>query len=235
MEHGIHELTAAYALDALDAEERTAYEAHLSGCEPCRKELSSFWEVTAALALESTGPEPAPELRERILASVRAEPQNVVLLRRRPAYTPMRMLGAVAAVAAVVAIALGAWALTLNGRLGNANERLAAERTSLSIVSDPSARTVALAKGEGKLVVASGGKAVMIVDGLSRAPSGKTYELWVIMGTTPKRAGLFHGGGRSVVGVDEAVGKDAYVAVTLERAGGVDAPTTTPIVASAPL
>ena len=40
------------------------------------------------------------------------------------------------------------------------------------------------------------------------------------MGTTPKRAGLFRGGGRSVVPVDGTVRKDAVVAVTLERAGG---------------
>ena len=31
METGIHELTAAYALDALEPEERVAYEAHLPG------------------------------------------------------------------------------------------------------------------------------------------------------------------------------------------------------------
>jgi len=42
METGIHELTAAYALDAFDPGERSAYEAHLAGCERCRKELASF-------------------------------------------------------------------------------------------------------------------------------------------------------------------------------------------------
>jgi len=36
MEAGIHELTAGYALDALDPDERRAYEAHLAGCERCR-------------------------------------------------------------------------------------------------------------------------------------------------------------------------------------------------------
>ena len=39
MEAGIHELTAGYALDALDPDERSAYEAHLAGCEQCRHEL----------------------------------------------------------------------------------------------------------------------------------------------------------------------------------------------------
>ena len=33
MEAGIHELTAGYALDALEPGERSAYEAHLPDCE----------------------------------------------------------------------------------------------------------------------------------------------------------------------------------------------------------
>jgi anti-sigma-K factor RskA len=235
MESGIHELTAGYALDALEPEERRSYEEHLESCERCREELTSFWETTAALALAATGPEPSPELRGRILAGARAEPQNVVSLRRRTLLTPVRAMTAVAAVAAVVAVALGAWAVALHGRLGDANDRLALERGNLSVLSDPSARNVSLARGNGRLVVAAGGRAVMVVDGLARAPAGKTYEVWVIEGTTPTRAGLFSGGGRSVVGVDHAVGRDAVVAVTLERAGGADAPTTTPVVASQPV
>jgi anti-sigma-K factor RskA len=235
MESGIHELTAGYALDALDPEERRSYEEHLERCERCREELTSFWETTAALALATTGPEPSPELRDRIVAGARAEPQNVVPLGRRTLLTPVRDASAVAAVAAVVAVALGAWAVSLHGRLGHANGRLALELGNLSVLSDPSARNVSLAKGKGRLVVAPGGRAVMVLEGLGRAPAGKTYEVWVIKGTTPTRAGLFSGGGRSVVGVDRTVGRDTIVAVTLEHAGGADTPTTTPVVASQPV
>jgi anti-sigma factor RsiW len=235
METGIHELTAGYALDALDAEERAAYEEHLPACDRCREELASFWTVTSSLALAATGPDPRPELRERILAEARAERQNVIPLRRRPVITRLHAVAAVAAVAAVVATAFGIWAASLHGRLGDANDKLAAERSSLSVVSDPGARFVSFAKGDGRLVVAPGGNAVMIVNGLAPAPSGRTYEVWVIRGTTPTRAGLFQGGARSVVPVQGKVGKDAVVAVTLERQGGVDAPTTTPVVASQPV
>jgi anti-sigma-K factor RskA len=235
MQAGIHDLTAGYALDALDAEERSAYEAHLAGCERCREELASLWEATAALALAATGPEPGPGLRDRILASARAERPNVVPLRRRPLVTPARVAAAAAGIAAAVAVGLGLWAASLHGRLGTANDRLAAEQARLSVVADPAARTVALAKGDGRLVVAPGGRAVMIVDGLAAAPPGKTYELWIIRGTTPARAGLFAGGGRSVVPVQGTVGGDAVVAVTLERSGGADRPTTTPVAASQPV
>ena len=52
-------------------------------------------------------------------------------------------------------------------------------------------------------------------------------------GDTPVRAGVFDGGGaRDVVPVDEPVDSGLVVLVTVEDEGGVDAPTTTPIVAS---
>jgi anti-sigma factor RsiW len=231
---GIHELTAGYALDALDPDERSAYEEHLPGCERCQEELAAFGDVTGAVALAAVGPTPDPALRERILESVRAESQNVVPLSGRR-HVPARTVGAFAAIAAVVAIALGLWAVSLHNRLGAANDRLAAQEHIAAIVSDPSARTVPLAKGDGKLVVTPDGRAVMVVDGLQPPQQGKTYELWVIRGTAPTRAGLFEGGDRSVVAIDGKVGKDAVVAVTLEPAGGVDAPTSTPVAASQPV
>ena len=45
----VHELTAGYALDALEPAERERYEAHLGSCEHCRDELEGFWEVSGAL------------------------------------------------------------------------------------------------------------------------------------------------------------------------------------------
>ena len=123
MEAGIHELTAGYALDALDPDERSAYEAHLTHCEQCQQELASFWTTTEALAVAASGPEPSPALRERILADIRAEPlQNVVPFEpRRRRVAPV--LGAVAAVAAVVALGIGLWASNLSSELDDARAR----------------------------------------------------------------------------------------------------------------
>ena len=60
--------------------------------------------------------------------------------------------------------------------------------------------------------------------------SGKTYEAWVIAkGSAPRPAGLFSGGGNTMVHLRGTVPPHAVVAVTVERAGGVSAPTTTPI------
>ena len=54
----LHELTAAYALDALDADNRQAFETHLRECERCRAELGELADTVGALAYASEGPAP---------------------------------------------------------------------------------------------------------------------------------------------------------------------------------
>jgi anti-sigma-K factor RskA len=237
METGIHELTAGYALDALDADERRAYEAHLAGCEHCQQELESFWTTTEALAVAASGPQPSTALRERILADVRAEPrQNVIPLEPRRRRTAP-VLGAVAAVAAVVALAVGLWASNLSSDLDDTRAALERERAAAAVLADTGARSVALAEGEGRLVVGQDGQAVLVVDGLGPAPAGKTYELWIAAeGGDPVPAGVFPGAdGREIALVEGTVDAGEVVLVTVEQAGGVDAPTSEPIVGTEPI
>ena len=237
METGIHELTAGYALDALDADERRAYEAHLAGCEHCQQELESFWTTTEALAVAASGPQSSTALRERILADVRAEPrQNVIPLEPRRRRTAP-VLGAVAAVAAVVALAVGLWASNLSSDLDDTRFALERERAAAAVLADSDARSVALAEGDGRLVVGQDGQAVLVVDGLGPAPAGKTYELWIAAeGGDPVPAGVFPGqDGREIALVDGTVDAGEVVLVTVEQAGGVDAPTTEPIVGTEPV
>ena len=238
METGIHELTAGYALDALEPGERSAYEAHLAGCAQCQQELSSFWETTEALAVAASGPAPNSALRERILAEVRAEaPQNVVPLeprRRRRAAVPV--LATAAAIAAVVALAFGIRAADLSGQLDDSRAALDRAQSSVAVLADPGAQSVDLQAGDGRLVVDTDGRAVLVLDGLGPAPAGKTYEMWVVPGGEISRAssaGLFPGsGGREILAVEGTVRPGDVVAVTVEPAGGVAAPTTQPVVAS---
>src|SRR6266536_2976446 len=65
----LHELTAAYALDALDADDRRAFEAHLRECDDCRSELSSLSETVGALAYATESPVPPANLRNRIVSA----------------------------------------------------------------------------------------------------------------------------------------------------------------------
>lgn len=234
METGIHKLTAGYALDALDAEERRTYEAHLADCERCKIELASFWSVAEGLAVGASGPVPSSDLRGRILDAARAEPPVVVPFEPRRRRRLVPVLSGAAAVAAAVAIGLGIWASSLSNDLDRTRAAQAREREAAAIVADPSAQTVALQKGTGRLVVAPDGRAALALSGLDPAPAGKAYEVWVIAGSNPAEpSGLFPGHeGAELVMVDRMVGKGDVVAVTVEKAGGVKRPTQNPIVAS---
>ena len=49
MTESIHLLTGAYAVDALDPDERAEFEGHLDGCADCRDELTGLIETAARL------------------------------------------------------------------------------------------------------------------------------------------------------------------------------------------
>jgi anti-sigma-K factor RskA len=71
--------------------------------------------------------------------------------------------------------------------------------------------------------------AALHIEGLSAAPSGKTYEAWIIpAGLSPRPAGLFSTGENATVHLRGTVPKHAVVAVTVEPAGGSKQPTRTP-------
>jgi anti-sigma factor RsiW len=233
METGIHELTAGYALDALDPDERRAFEEHLEGCERCQEELEAFWEVGATLAVAAAGPAPSDALRGRVLSAARAEPQVVVpFAPRRSRIVPA--LAGVAAVAAVVALAVGIWATQLSSDLDETRLALERQREAAALLADPGSRTVALDAGEGRLVVGPDGRAVLVLEDVAPAPEDKTYVAWIIEGETPLAAGAFLGrDATDVVGpLDGTVDAGDVVAVTLED-GLVKAPSTAPIVRSA--
>ena len=235
MDAEAHELIAGYALDALEPADRARAKELLERSEEAREELRTLTETTAAMATAVSGPAPPPELRERILQSARDDRQTVVPLesRRRPRLVPV--LGVAAAVAAVVAVALGIWGFSVSSDLDESRAALAQARAAATVLASPDARTVGLEQGNGSLVV-SGSEAVLVLNDIEGAPQGKTWEVWVLDGETPVRAGLFAGGqARDVVPVEGGVGPGAKVLVTLEPSGGVDAPTTSPVVTSNPV
>lgn len=218
------ELTAAHALHALDARDERALEEHLATCSECRAELDAFRGSAAALATLPAEEAPPPELRERLLERAGAERSNVVPLRPRRSRAVL-VSGALAAAAVVAAVALGLYALSLSRSLDD-------ERAATDVLADPAARALPLQGAPGRLVVASDGRAALVT-GLAGAPEGRTYELWIIRGedTPPEPAGLFSGEAeRDVVQLDGRVPRGGVVAVTVEPEGGVDAPTSQPIV-----
>ena len=221
----LHDLTAAYALDALDPEDASAYEAHLAHCERCREELASLGDAAAALAYASDAPPPPPELRARILQQAQREHPNVVPLRPRWVVP----VAAAAAVAACVALGLGLWAASLSNKLDRRAQALGAQQQITAILSNPNSRRNALAGDRGTLVVSPSGRAVLVVHKLEAARSGHTYEAWVASGRAPQPAGTFAGGGDvNVVLLARPVPANAAVMLTVEKEGGSAAPTGRP-------
>ena len=213
MADDLHTLSAPYALDALSAEDRDRFESHLATCERCRADLAGLTDAAASLAFAVEGPVPPAVLRSRILDAARAEgPSNVVAFRPRAV---SRWITATAAVAAVAIVALGAWSVSLHHSLSD-------ERGALRVLGDPTARHIAVTGGQ--VVVSRTGVAVLDVH-LPSLPNGKTYEAWVASSSV-KRAGQFAGG---VTTLPLRVAHGARVMVTIERAGGVDAPTSQPL------
>lgn len=225
----IHELTPAYALDALDPVEEREYEEHLARCPRCREDLATFAEAATSLAYGVESPLPPPALRDRILEQARSERPNVVPL--RPTWRSWPAVAA--AVAACAALGLGIWAASLSSSLDRERSAREQDRRIVSIVGDPESRQIALSGSHGRLVVARSGAAALLVTGLERAPRGKTYEAWVIERGSPRRAGTFAGGEeQTAVRLTRPVPQGAVVAVTLERAPGVNAPTRSPLTAA---
>ncbi len=158
--------------------------------------------------------------------------------------------GALAA-SVVVAVALGVEVHSLNEQLRAATELVAAQAAAnaraqevLDVLTASTAQHVVLAAAHAKpeptaraVYLASRGALILQASNLAPLPSEKTYELWVIPanGSAPVPAGLFKpdaSGSASLVlpQLPKGVAAKAF-GVTIEKAGGADAPTA-PIILS---
>jgi anti-sigma factor RsiW len=214
----LHDLTPAYALDALDEVDRPKYERHLARCARCRAELAELGDTTAMLAYAVESPVPAAALRARILETARAERSNVIPMRPRI----LAWTGVAAAVAACAAIGLGLWSLSLSRRLDRAES--SAQRV-MNVLAEPGTREIAVTGDHGRLFVAPSGEAALVVARLAPAPSGHTYEAWVLEDGKPRPAGTFDADGDArVVALERPIPNDTLVMVTLEPGDGGSSP-----------
>ncbi len=198
-----------------DERERAAVERHLNECDSCRAALRREEEVAWTLA-ESVAREPSRGLRERIVAPHRREPAAAWRL-------------AFAAALAVAVIAASAFALSRNEL---ARERALHEEyaKALNAVA-ASGRVVPLVgeHGQGALVLPRSGDQYVVL-ALPEPPPGMTYEAWIIRGDAALPAGLATPReGVMIMRLTVATRPGDAAAVTLEPAGGVEQPTSEPI------
>jgi anti-sigma-K factor RskA len=233
--HEIHALSGAYAVDALDAEEKALFEAHLAACSACRAEVADLQEATASMA-GTTETDPPPALRDSVLAAIKAvrplppetapeEPEPATTVRSLPV---RRRLTAFAAAAALLAAA-GAGTVVWHEATSSDQGSSAVDRVLQA--SDAKRVTLTLGGRTSASVVrsVSEGKAVLITRGMPDAPSDRVYELWLqTPAGTMVPAGLMHGGSTTVVLKGDATNATA-AGITIEPKGGSESPTSEPI------
>jgi len=250
----VEELIGAYALDAVDPDERDAVERHLAECPRCRTELAGHLEVAALLGntgapapdgvwarIATSLEEPPPALRLSLAPIVDAptEPPAAV---PAPSAAPsrrrwvQRSLGlAVAAAIAVIAL-LGVHVVRQDHRIDQMRGEIAATSGSSGLqaamvqaLGDPSSQKMNLASPTGAPLSAA---AVMTEDGtgyflataMPALDAGQTYQLWGIM-ADGQVVSLGVLGHEPQMAAFEASGGLKGLAVTEEVKGGVPSST----------
>ena len=227
------EMIPAHALSTLDSADERALNEHLEACAECRRDLGEWEAVAASLALSADPIEPSAEVRRNLLTEIQSEKSasNVIPL-KRPQRNLWNSLGSLGSIAAVILFAALIIAVIV---LWQQNRTLREQNETFQLLTAPGTRVAQLsgtpeASGAtAKLAYDQNGRAILIADGLPRAPAGKEYQLWFIVNNKPVPGKTFapDNRGRGVVRdqVPAAARKSAVFAITLEPAGGVAAPT----------
>ncbi len=229
----MQELLAAYALDAVEADEAEAIELHLRKCPRCPAEVAEHRETAGMLA---SGHAPAPiDVWDTIAASLDEEARPL-----RPApILPMarwwrRALPVgVASVAAAAIAVLGVRVVEQGQQLDRMQSALQ-DRTLLSSAlaaqARPDARRVDLRSPNGSVlaqaVITPDGGGFLWGDGLPPVAPNRTYQLWALSGQQRLSAGIL-GADPHVSAFRLVVPVDGF-AITSEAAPGAQAPTTSP-------
>jgi hypothetical protein len=149
-------------------------------------------------------------------------------LRRQRRLT--RVLSLAVAAMTVVALGLGAWAVSLVQR--QAPVATSTVEAELLRAPDLEARTVELKDGGTATILASRrlNRAMLSSPGLPALPAGRTYQLWTLAGplTAPTRVSpdvLVSGGTVVKVWFTGPIAESDALAISTEAAGGASAPT----------
>ena len=233
----------AFAMGVLAEPENGEIREHLNrGCDTCTVGIREARALTFALGSSAAGPEPSRRLRQKVLALA------------PPAAEPSRQWAtAWTAAAAVALLALAAILLMhqrhaaeiaqLEKTVAQRSMEAASYRDALDLLKAPETRQVTFGEGKptppkGRVFVNPSSGVLLIASNLPAPPPGKTYEMWIIpKAGKPTPAGLFTPGSDETAvhffrtAVTPAT--TGAIAVTLENAGGVDAPTSTPIIVAA--
>jgi anti-sigma-K factor RskA len=239
------ELAAAYALGALEGEDRSRFEAHLkAGCRECETALADYGRSLAGLASELPPVAPPPGVKDALLARIDAQARAARVLERPSPHWPLwrwAWAGTLAS-AAVAVVYLGFKVNALDRELVRRVEELTRLKTQMAqqeevlrILRAPDTVVVTLGglkpspTAQGRMWWHREAGGFFVASGLPETPSGKTYQLWAIAAGKPMSAGVFDvdpkGAGSLQVKPLREVQRVEMFAVTLEPAGGLPHPS----------
>ena len=215
----IHDLAPFYALDALDTDDRRAFEQHLESCADCRKELEALRSGTAEVAAASAE-EPPEWVRAAVFEEIdghNTDGATVVGLDRRRSAWRSRVFQVAAAIAVVVLVGVA-----LRPQAPSPTDLIvdAADARTLSVTGDP--------LGSAQLIWSDAQNgAVFVGQDLAPIDSDQAYALWLIDDAGPTPAGLFRpdAAGRATVLLTGDAGTGSTVGVTIEPSAGSAQPT----------
>jgi anti-sigma-K factor RskA len=244
-----------YALGVLEPEEHAAFEAHLAGCAECTAEVRELRLAADALAASVPQISPPSSLRSRVVGAVTttpAPPSTVPVVRERASVPRWLAIAAMLVIAAGV-LAYGtrmqARVSSLEAQLRQAqaqaanSERLVAEardvafraQSAMGVFAAPDVARIDLTgepvarQARARALWSRQRGMVFTVSNLPPLPAGRVYQVWVVTAQSPVSAGLLvpdaAGGGSVYYETPVDIAPPVAVAVTLEPAGGVPAPT----------
>lgn len=223
----LQELLPLYALDVLAPNEAPDVETHLQTCERCQEELTVLRNVAASLAAGVAQVPLPPELRSRIIDSVRP---------RHPKATRQPGWALALAAGSVLVLLLASLSLFLEQRLVALERRVEEQTKTLVLLASPSVKTITLTgsvPGNVRLVYDPlAGRGAVIVAGMQDPSRGHVYQLWLVAGRTPESAGVFRPepGRPVIITVEGDFSRYQAIAISVERApAGAPSPTTTPV------
>ncbi len=216
----------AYSLEALDAREAAAVEAHAPSCARCTRELEALVPAVAVLGESVEQMEPPPELRERVMAVVREEatrseePASEQPMRReRRGWRGLVLRPAIGLAALlIVAAGIGGYLVAGNGDGGGGGGE-----TTVAVVPMSPEVGGTLAVGENT--------SMLDLHGLSKLSGREVYQVWVAHGSTVRPSSNFipDSSGRAMTAVDGHLAAGTRVMVTREPHPGEPTPTTAPL------
>ena len=173
------ELLPEYALGVLDASEAADVARHVHACSQHTESLNRYEAVGDGLCLSVPMMDPPAKLKARLMAKV-TPPARA----SRPVDRVARFGWAAAAIAAALAIAFGAWGLSLQRQI---NSQAAARNNLVALSTQPDAHMVALetepAGGSAKgVIIYTASQAAVWAVGLPELEGDQVYQCWWLDG-----------------------------------------------------